>query len=233
MASIQPEGVLAPLYLSEAIVPACAPVQLPAFPACRLPPPRGSNILLIIPTGNKDKMDVIKECVEHHALLGAQVFTETVHVDSGVGEQPYNSAGALGVFNRISNALKTISDDRLASLMEEHGIGTVLVGAIENFVQTKDVPRPADHAVAVLHNATTGEMATACSRGVTLDPEYVGWAMALGCVHGHPDHGKETVGNMLAARFQGLDSKNWHEVLAGVSRYALLREALANLNFTW
>lgn len=56
----------------------------------------------------------------------------TVFVESDVGEQPYNEAGALGAHNRISNALCDIivlgNRDTLAS----KGIGTPMVASIEN-----------------------------------------------------------------------------------------------------
>ncbi|KAK5998024.1 hypothetical protein PT974_00394 [Cladobotryum mycophilum] len=164
---------------------------------------------------------------------GVQIHTETVPGDSGVGEQPYNDAGAKGAANRINNSLKKLQEGQVAGIIEKHKIGTVIVGAIENFIQTEGVGCPVDYAIAIVHNATTGQTAAACSRGVTLKPEYIGWAQKYGFVNGNQDHGEKTVGNCLAAEFPDLDSRNWHKVLAGVSRYTLLREALENLPHSW
>jgi hypothetical protein len=50
--------------------------------------------------------------------------------------------------------------------------------------------------------------------------------------NGRPRFGKVTVGS-LVAKHAGLSSANWHEQLAGVSRYDLLGNAMGKMEAPW
>lgn len=216
---------------TEKVVPARLAPQLPPFPPYRYPI-HGNTVLLVIPTENKSKKTIIEECIVDRAPVALKLHTITVPVESDVGEQPYNEAGAAGAYNRISNALERLNDTESTEILSKYAVGTVMAASVENYIQTRDVERPADFAIAVVHNATTQQTCTCSSRGVTVPPEYVGRARRFGD-DGNDDHGNVTVGQVLAARVPGLDKADWHAVLAGKSRYELLREAIRGLSIPW
>ncbi|KAG7292867.1 hypothetical protein NEMBOFW57_002912 [Staphylotrichum longicolle] len=78
------------------------------------------------------------------------------------------------------------------------------------------------------------EWRTGVSKGVTAPVEYWRWAEEQ---YGFEDearmYGKKTVGKVLAEHIDGLDDANWHEALAGVSRYDLLEETMAGMEVPW
>lgn len=220
---------------TEQIIPARAAPQIPPFHA-HLYPRYGNAVLLVIPTENTSKTAILQECLVQRAPIGLKLYTIAVPVESDVGEQPYNDAGAQGAYNRISNALKRLADGEQRAeqtVFAEHGIGTVMAASIENYIQTREVARPADFGVVVVHNATTGKTSACSSLGVTVPPEYIGRARRFGCADGDADHGNVTVGAVLAARVPGLDKADWHAVLAGRSRYDLLTEAVEGMQIPW
>ena len=216
---------------TEKVVPAPPAPQLPPFPLHQYPI-HGNEVLLVIPTENDSKKAIIRECIGERNPTGLKVHTITVPVESNVGEQPYNKAGALGAYHRVSNALARLHGAEFAAVFAQNRIGSVMAVSIENYIQTQDVDRPADFAIGVVHNATTNRTGACASRGVTLPPEYVRRARRFGN-DGDEDHGKITVGQILAARVPGLDKANWHAVLAGCSRYDLLKEALRGMPIPW
>lgn len=59
-----------------------------------------------------------------------------VPVESGVGEQPYNEAGMVGAHNRINNAIHRLLGRDYKPILQSKGIGTVILMAIENYIQS-------------------------------------------------------------------------------------------------
>jgi non-canonical (house-cleaning) NTP pyrophosphatase len=223
-------GTIPCLKGTEKVIPARKLSQLPSFPRHQYQS-HGNTVLLVIPTVNERKKAIIEDNIKACAPTGLKVHTITVPVDSDVGEQPYNEAGVAGACNRILNALKRV-DDMGSELIAKYAIGNVIVASIENFIQTKDIERPADFGIAIVHNATTGQTCACSSRGVTVPPKYVNRARRFG-TDGNDDHGNVTVGQILAARVPGLDKADWHSVLAAISRYELLGEAVKGLSIPW
>jgi hypothetical protein len=216
---------------TERVIPARMAPQLPPFPACRFPT-HGNTVLLVIPTENKNKISIFKECVAGRTPPGVRVHTALLPVESNVGEQPYNEAGATGAYNRICNALERLHSPEFADVFAKNAVGTVMVASIESYIQTENIDRPADFGIAVVHNATTNQTCLCSSRGVTAPPEYIHRARRFG-TDGDANHGNVTVGRVLAARVPELDKADWHAVLAGCSRYELLREAVRELPIPW
>ena len=100
----------------------------------------GDNILVLLPTENEDKAEVLKGVVP----IGFDVRFEVVKSKSDVGEQPYNKAGVQGALNRIKNALEIFVTDSsplgsAQAYCQSHNIGTVLVMAIENYIAGTDI----------------------------------------------------------------------------------------------
>lgn len=160
------------------------------------------------------------------------MHTVTVLVESGVGEQPYNEAGAVGAYNRISNALNCLHGEKFVETFIKKEIGAVIAASIESYIQTEDIDRPADFGIAVVHNATSRQTRACSSWGVTVPPEYVSRAQRFSS-DGDPNHGNVTVGQILAARVPGLDKADWQVLLARRSRYELLRDAIRELPIPW
>jgi non-canonical (house-cleaning) NTP pyrophosphatase len=216
---------------SESILTALEGPKVPHFQPCPFLM-SGNEILLVVPTENKRKRSIIEETARAQAPSNVAVHTVTVPVDSGVGEQPYNEAGEIGAYNRISNALDRIQGEEYASVFSDKRIGTVIVAAIENYIQTDRVERPVDYGVVVIHNATTQQTVSCVSCGVTVPPAYVGRARRFG-FDGNRNHGRVTVGQILAAHISGLDKADWQKVLAGRSRYDILTQAIKSLQIPW
>ena len=216
---------------TEEVVPPQVNPSLPRFQRHQYPS-YGSAVLLVIPTENKGKRRTLEEVFRERAPKNVVVHVITVPVDSDVGEEPYNNAGAIGAHNRISNALTRLDTSEYQNTLIAKGIGTVIVASIESYVQTEDVDRPIDYGIVVVHNATTCKTAVRVSSGVTVPLAYVNRARRFG-YKGDQNQGRVTVGQILAANVPGLDKGDWHAVLAGRSRYDLLRDAIRQMQIPW
>ncbi|KAK3357808.1 hypothetical protein B0T25DRAFT_452351 [Lasiosphaeria hispida] len=232
---------------TETIVPAPAATTtttpaIPAFPTFAFPS-HGPNILLVIPTANADKTRILTTAFTSHLPTtngGSATLLHplTVPASSNVGEQPYNGAGPAGAHNRIANALQTLADSAgQRAVLAQHGIGTVMAASIENYIQEGAVgvggeARPVDYGFVLVHNASTGRTVSAVSRGVTVPRAYYEYARSLG-TDGGEDYGRVTAGEVLTANVPGMDKANWHQVVADVSRYDLLTEAIEGLEIPW
>ena len=218
-------------------------LSLPAPPpGTKYPPPNPALVHLIIPTANKDKANLLINHVQQ-ALKpdsGVTIAGHTkVPADSGVGEQPYDTAGPRGAFNRVVGAVRKLcADDEFRAGLARRGVGTVLVASVENFMAREAVPEDGGKVRAVDYGAVVFcrislvvEKApwvwrVGASRGVTAPVEYWKAAEAFGFEDRGREHGKVTVGVLLAANIPGLDKADWHKLLADVSRYELLGEAM-------
>ncbi|KAF2258376.1 hypothetical protein CC78DRAFT_537838 [Lojkania enalia] len=189
----------------------------------------GNSVVVIIPTENEFKIQLLEGTFRNQNV---SVRTITVPVESGVGEQPYNDAGVVGAYNRINNALKRLNTEEYREILLKNGAGTVFVASVENFIQTTNIERPTDYGIIVIHNATNNKTTLGISCGVTVPPEYVSRARHFGFGE-ELDHGRVTVGQILAANVAGLDKRDWHKVLARKSRYELLRETTGLLPIPW
>jgi hypothetical protein len=90
-----------------------------------------------------------------------------------------------------------------------------------------------------VESAGPWEWRAGISRGVTVPVDYWREAERAGFEDEEnpkdarrPRFGKVTVGSLLA-KHAGLSSANWHEQLAGVSRYDLLADAMGRMEAPW
>jgi hypothetical protein len=196
-------------------------------------PIHGNAVLLVIPTANKMKVELLQSAVRAKAPDSDDVHTITIPADSCVGEQPYNRAGIIGAHNRISNALRALREPKNEEIFRSKQIGTVLVASIESYFETERVGRPTDYGVVVIHNATTGGTTACLSQGTMVPPAYVDRARHFGFEGDDPRFGRVTVGRILAAHIPGLDKADWQVVLGGHSRYELLKDAVERLEIPW
>ncbi|OCL13490.1 hypothetical protein AOQ84DRAFT_310481 [Glonium stellatum] len=216
---------------TENIVSPQADPSLPLFQLHQYPN-YGKAVLLVISTENKGKRKILEEAFRERAPKDGTMHVITVPVASDVGEQPYNNAGAIGAYNRISNALTCLDTAEHRKNLAAKGIGTVIVASIESYIQTENIDRPTDYGIIVLHNATTCNTAVRVSSGVTVPFEYVNRARRFG-YEGDQNQGRVTVGQILAANVPGLDKGDWHAVLAERSRYDLLKDAIREMQIPW
>lgn len=116
-------------------------------------------------------------------------------------------------------------------------------------VAATTITRPSDFGLVVVYNATTSRASVAVSRGVTIAPRFVRRALRFGAAvasssayPGSPtplNGGRVTVGAVVAARGapvengHAIDKADWHRVVAGRSRYELLREAMMGMEIPW
>ncbi|KAK4139471.1 uncharacterized protein C8A04DRAFT_33027 [Dichotomopilus funicola] len=209
------------------------PKPMPLFTQYHFPH-YGDAVLLIIPTSNEHKTQILLAAFESQKPANVSMHHIVIPAESEVGEQPYDGAGVLGAYNRISNALQALatSPENQAVFTKER-IGTVIAASIENYIQAAGVPRAVDYGVVMVHNATTGQTVTGISRGVTVPQAFVARARLDGFEDEDRSHGKVTVGSILAAGVSGLDKADWHAVLAGTSRYDLLKETIDALAIPW
>ncbi|KAL2154652.1 hypothetical protein VTH82DRAFT_3328 [Thermothelomyces myriococcoides] len=208
-----------------------------------------NNILLVIPTENESKAKLLRSRLSATKPAHVRLDYCQVKARSDVGEQPYDGAGPRGAFNRVVNAVASLlaDADKRAALVERPRVGTLIVGAIENFVlrnrdrDSGDV-NPVDHGFVVLCRVSlvdhTWDWVVGVGRGVTVPREYYEAAQELGFEDedegegGTRTCGKVTIGQLLSAN-AGVDNADWAKPLAGVSRYDLLREALEAMDVPW
>ncbi|KAK4232728.1 hypothetical protein C8A03DRAFT_48469 [Achaetomium macrosporum] len=238
--------------------PSLQPFKAPTvtgLPALPRPKPTASpnNILVIIPTENSFKTTLItkhlkKAAQEQNIKLCAFL---TVPAESDAGEQPYDTAGLNGAQNRVINVVGKLGSSaewrgKVEKLLEEHGIGTLMVGAVENFIMRPKMGQtavPVDYGIIVLcriplagsTNSKAWEWEVGISQGVKAPVEYWKFAESFGFDDGDAarNKGKVTVGKVLAANVPGLDHRDWHKVLADKSRYDILTEAMQKMPVPW
>lgn len=225
------DSLISSLKGTESIVPPLPEPVIPPFEPHEYPL-NGRAVLLVVPTSNQSKRDLLLSAFRSRAPVGLELHVLTLPVSSEVGEQPYNKAGIIGAYNRINNALRALDSDEHHELLRRNRIGTIMVASIENYIEIERAERPTDFGVVVVHNATTRETRACVSKGTTVDPRFVESALSLGYGE-HPYYGKVTVGKILAGRFPGIDESNWHAVLVGHSRYDILKEAVDGLELPW
>ncbi|KAL2157987.1 hypothetical protein VTH06DRAFT_4796 [Thermothelomyces fergusii] len=232
------EASSAPQLLHNSLRPS---PSLPDFSGSGAPALDPTNVLLIIPTANRAKTELLLGRLASAKPAHVRLSHCQVRAESGVGEQPYDAAGPRGAFNRAVNAVAALLADgaRRAALVEDRRVGTLLVGAIENFVLRRGGGGggggPVDHGFVVLCRVSlldgSWDWVVGVSRGVTVPWEYYSAAQKLGFEdEGDGDGearrcGRVTIGKLLSAN-AGVDDADWSQALVGVSRYELLREAL-------
>jgi hypothetical protein len=226
-----PTNSIAELKKTVTVVPPNLNIKVPPFEPRQLPR-HGEAVMLVIPTDNTSKEQHMRKCFEKQKPKGVIMHSIKVHVDSVVGQQPYNEAGVLGAHSRISDALRHLNAPEYQDMLMSKGIGTLIVASIENYIQLDNVECPTDYGVVVIHNASTRQTTAGLSWGVTVPPDYVDRARRFG-FEGNPNYGRITVGQILAAHVPGLDKADFHRVLADHSRFDLLSDAVDRLTIPW
>ncbi|KAG7403802.1 hypothetical protein Forpe1208_v016320 [Fusarium oxysporum f. sp. rapae] len=197
-------------------------------------PTSGKNCLVIFPTENKDKVEVLETKFKDNKPNNIDdcFFLQIPVADEG-RSQPCHGQGYVCARHRITKAIDIFRDNYLAYL-EDKQIGTIIVAAIENFFERDNVPRPVDAAVVGMFNVLTGKMATATSRGVTLHPWFLEEAERSG---GFADNNKDclrtTAGEIVANKFPGVRKADWHKDAVNKPRREFLEEVIEEMEVPW
>jgi hypothetical protein len=214
------------------------------------------NVLLIVCSGNRDKIDVGRAAAVRAAKVKMANLYDMAFNDaeSGVNEQPYNEKGMLGAVNRAMSAVKALESGKLktATLHRQEVAGLAPVGTLDNFQQgfkrvlvfsiesyfevsqhklSRQVHGGADYGALLLFDAFTGKHLMAISEGVRVPWFFIKAALLKG---GNLEQGGDvTVGSELASRIEGFDGKSWQHLIAGSgnTRREILLRAAASLPF--
>jgi ribosomal protein S6E (S10) len=122
---------------------------------------------------------------------------------------------------------------------EDRGIGSVIVGAVENYIRiSRDNDSAADFGIVAFYNVAAGVLIQGVTQGVPMQLCYLTEARDEGNLVGK-SAGYVTYGNILKKHFKAaalrvygssLDiGSNWHEVVCGRSRYCILMETCQDL----
>ncbi|EJP66301.1 uncharacterized protein BBA_04794 [Beauveria bassiana ARSEF 2860] len=171
-----------------------------------------------IPTENKSKAKIIEDRVQKKqtGVVFPRFKTPETH-----GAQPYNESGLVAGFFRAHNALEKLCPAQAygyAPWCKSMSVGS------ENFIWNEEEKPLMDLAIVVVR----GGNAQVCklTRGITVQEAYVRRARTFGTFDYKGQQGKVTVGAVIAAH-TGYSGDNWHFDIAGVDRYDLIDEAVA------
>ena len=183
------------------------------------------NCHYMVHTGNGSHTRIIQDWAAEQVPEPLEIYVKNVTTDTEVGAQPYNNAGQDGAYNRIRNALSSLAG---SDIFQQKKIGTVIAVSVENFIRTDTGP-PADFGLVVWHNATTGTTRTCCTEGVAVPAEHIEHARSLGSVGDNPDHGKVTIGSIIANMQPDINKARWQISNAHTTRCRLLSAAMEKM----
>ncbi|OAA37808.1 hypothetical protein BBO_07516 [Beauveria brongniartii RCEF 3172] len=171
-----------------------------------------------IPTENESKAKIIEDGVQGKQIeaVFSRFKTPETH-----GAQPYNESGLSAGFLRAQNALQKVCPAQLygrAAQCKSMSVG------IENFISFRDCKPPIDLAVVVVRSRNM--CVCKLTKGVKLQAAYLRRARAFGFIDPNRQKGKVTAGAVIAAH-TGYSGANWHLDIAGVDRFDLHKETLA------
>lgn len=199
--------------------------------------PCGNNTLLLVATENLSKIGILEEKIRGEMNEG-ELVTYSIEPKTSA-QQPYNKMGMRCLLERIEAMVEFANQN--SQMLKEDRIGTVIIGAMENYIQTSNTDNSgADFGIVMLYNANTQCVVQGTSKGVPVDGEYLQEARSGGSWGEEKDRGKVTYGEILkkvfhkaAQREFGTEydiAKDWHRAVCGISRYSLLREVARDLS---
>jgi hypothetical protein len=197
----------------------------------------GSNTLLIVATKNLSKIDILEEKIRGEMNAG-ELITYSFEPRTSA-QQPYNKMGKTCLLERVEAMVEFA--DQNSHVLRENQIGTVIIGAIENYIHTSSTyTSGVDFGLVMLYNARTQCIVQGTSKGVPVEGEYLQEARSGGFWDGERNRGKITYGEILKKVFHeaaqrefgaGYDvAKDWHRAVCGISRYSLLRDVTQALD---
>lgn len=214
------------------------------------------NVLVVVTSQNQHECDLLFSAVNAHKPNKACL----VRIDnpgwSGVGDQAYEGAGAVGAHNRVFSALGTLFVMPMyVRFLKEKKIGTVIVGAVENFIvrpraaagvdpATKELVTncPVDWGfVAFCRVRLAADPAfkwtTAVTQGAPVPLNHIFTAATAGFENEQKTFGKVSIGKVIGEKGlkneKGWDEADWQVRLIGKSWYDMLLDALAKVRIPW
>jgi hypothetical protein len=101
------------------------------FKLGRLP---GQYVLLLMPTSNREERHLLQSLLQEH-IGELKLVSYAYDVDTGI-QQPYDDTGMECLKQRLL-AMVDVTESSV-SMLEELGIGTVIIGAAENYIRTSN-----------------------------------------------------------------------------------------------
>jgi hypothetical protein len=195
----------------------------------------GSNTLLLAAT--EDMFGILEEKIGAEMSEG-ELITYLFEYKTSA-QQLYNNMGMTCLLDRIEAMVEFVEQN--SHMLEDYRIGTVIIGAVESFIQTSSIDTSgAEFGLVMLYNAKTQCVVQGTSKGVPVEGEYLQEARSGGFWDNKKDRGKMTYGEILrkifhkaAQREFGADydiAKDWHRAVCGISRYCLLRDVVQSLS---
>jgi hypothetical protein len=198
----------------------------------KLDPLSGQYVLLLIPTADEEEKHLLQSVLQDH-IDEPKLVVYAYDVDTGF-EQLYDDAGIECLQQRLL-AMVDVAESS-APVLEELGIGTVIIGVVENYIRTSACDAsPVDFGIVVFYNATTGGLFQRTTRGVPLQPSYVKEAQELGLSSARQNIDGVRYWEIIELYFgkparqqcgsESDISKDWYQVVCGSSRHLLLADA--------
>lgn len=195
--------------------------------------PYGSNTLLLAATNDMSEIEIFEEKLRGE-MIGGELVTHSIEPKTSA-QQPYNKMGMTCLLERIEAMVEFATWS--SHLLKENQIGTVVIGAIEHYIQTSSIDTSgADFGLVMLYNVNTQKVVQGISKGVPVEGEYLQEARSAGFWDEEKDRGKITYGEILRKIFHGAAqrefgpdydiAKDWHRAVCSISRYSLLKDVV-------
>jgi hypothetical protein len=136
----------------------------------------GSKVLLLVAGTDAAKKNLLKASLQHvvdrtklvpqHIVDRNELVAEGHHADT-TENQPYDEGGIKCLTERLRAMISYAKENE--SSFGERGIGTVIVGAIENYIRDTAV----DFGAVAFYNVETGMLVQAITQGVPVQRRYL------------------------------------------------------------
>ena len=185
-----------------------------------------SNVLLVVFSNDPSHLMMLKEKINRE-IKGAKIATAAYSVSTS-GEQLYNDMGTDRLVDHVEAAIKFLAEDREFSDKYMYNIGTVIIGAVETYIQLSSIDRSgAEFGLVMLYNTRTKKSVFGTTSGVPVEIDYLEEARREG--------NQKNYGQTLRRYFdsaaksytgsEGFDiAKDWHRLVCGISMYRLLTD---------
>lgn len=185
---------------------------------------KGNRTLVVVPTENKHKVDIITLATEK--ALGTDLYEVRARkADSGKGDQPWGPIeGIEGACERTKNVVNILTTDTtFEQYLHAHEINRVVVISIESFINDTEAC-PTDYAFAIVYDVCSSQYNAGFSRGCKFPQRFIDETKRR-------ERGgvSTTAGKVIAEYNPDVLDDDPHLRLCGESRYNIIAERLASL----
>ncbi|EAQ92093.1 predicted protein [Chaetomium globosum CBS 148.51] len=215
----------------------------------------GNNILVVLTSQNKRECDLLFNAARARKPNGATLIRIDHPGWSGVGNQAYEGAGAIGAHNKVLTALgNLLVMPQHVKFLKDNKIGSSVVGAVEDFIvrargagvdpATKELVTncPVDWGFVVFCRVRLAadpafRWSTAVTQGAPVPMNHCITAGRAGYEDEKKTFCKVTIGKVIGEtgpeNEKSWDEADWQAGLIGKSWYAMLGDALNKVRIPW